>query len=105
MKMSRLAWPGSVSLYFVARLAREHVKVVLTGEGSDETLGWIHAVWLDPLERAFRPCVPCAFARHASQRHPEGNFANGQAGSHGTPQTRAHLSGPRCQFLALTLLR
>jgi asparagine synthase (glutamine-hydrolysing) len=34
-----LAWPSSVSLYFVARLASERVKVVLTGEGSDETLG------------------------------------------------------------------
>jgi asparagine synthase (glutamine-hydrolysing) len=34
-----LAWPSSVSLYFVAQLARQHVKVVLTGEGSDETLG------------------------------------------------------------------
>src|SRR3989442_12044584 len=33
-----VAWPSSVSLYFVARLARERVKVVLTGEGSDETL-------------------------------------------------------------------
>ena len=33
-----LAWPSSVALYFLARLAREHVTVVLTGEGSDETL-------------------------------------------------------------------
>jgi len=33
-----IAWPSSVSLYFVARLARERVTVVLTGEGSDETL-------------------------------------------------------------------
>ncbi len=33
-----IAWPSSVSLYFVAQLARAHVKVVLTGEGSDETL-------------------------------------------------------------------
>lgn len=31
-----LTWPSSVSLYFVSRLAAEHVKVVLTGEGSDE---------------------------------------------------------------------
>lgn len=34
-----LVWPSSIALYFVARLARERVKVVLTGEGSDETLG------------------------------------------------------------------
>jgi asparagine synthase (glutamine-hydrolysing) len=34
-----VVWPSSVALYFVARLARERVTVVLTGEGSDETLG------------------------------------------------------------------
>jgi asparagine synthase (glutamine-hydrolysing) len=33
-----LAHPSSVALYAVADLAAEHVKVVLTGEGSDETL-------------------------------------------------------------------
>ena len=33
-----IAHPSSVPLYFVSRLAAEHVKVVLTGEGSDETL-------------------------------------------------------------------
>jgi asparagine synthase (glutamine-hydrolysing) len=31
-------WPSSISLYFVSRLAQRHVKVVLTGEGSDELL-------------------------------------------------------------------
>lgn len=31
-----ITWPSSVSLYFVAQLAANHVKVVLTGEGSDE---------------------------------------------------------------------
>jgi asparagine synthase (glutamine-hydrolysing) len=34
-----IVWPSSVSLYFVAKLARERVTVVLTGEGADETLG------------------------------------------------------------------
>ncbi|MFZ1008088.1 MAG: asparagine synthase (glutamine-hydrolyzing) [Candidatus Sulfotelmatobacter sp.] len=34
-----VVWPSSVSLFFVSQLARERVKVVLTGEGSDETLG------------------------------------------------------------------
>jgi asparagine synthase (glutamine-hydrolysing) len=33
-----IAHPSSVALYFVSRLAAEHVKVVLTGEGSDEML-------------------------------------------------------------------
>lgn len=41
-----IVWPSSVSLYFVARLAREHVTVVLTGEGSDETLaGYTRYAW------------------------------------------------------------
>ncbi|HKW46897.1 MAG TPA: asparagine synthase (glutamine-hydrolyzing), partial [Gemmatimonadaceae bacterium] len=46
-QLGRLVWhedepiahPSSVALYFVSRLAAEHVKVVLTGEGSDEMFG------------------------------------------------------------------
>ena len=34
-----ITWPSSVSLYYVSRLASEQVKVVLTGEGSDEMFG------------------------------------------------------------------
>jgi asparagine synthase (glutamine-hydrolysing) len=34
-----ICWPSSVSLYFVSRLAAGQVKVVLTGEGSDELFG------------------------------------------------------------------
>lgn len=34
-----IAWPSSVPLYFVSKLASQHVKVVLTGEGSDELFG------------------------------------------------------------------
>ena len=33
-----IAHPSSIPLYFVSVLARDHVKVVLTGEGSDELL-------------------------------------------------------------------
>jgi asparagine synthase (glutamine-hydrolysing) len=41
-----VVWPSSVSLYFVARLARDRVTVVLTGEGSDETLaGYTRYAW------------------------------------------------------------
>ncbi len=41
-----IVWPSSVPLYFVAELAREHVTVVLTGEGSDETLaGYTRYPW------------------------------------------------------------
>lgn len=31
-----IAFPSSIALYFVARLAQSHVKVVMTGEGADE---------------------------------------------------------------------
>jgi len=34
-----ISWPSSVSLYFVSKLAASEVKVVLTGEGSDELFG------------------------------------------------------------------
>ena len=34
-----IAWPSSVALYFVSKLASQQVKVVLTGEGSDELFG------------------------------------------------------------------
>jgi len=40
-----IAWPSSVSLYFVSRLASEQVKVVLTGEGSDELFGGYGRYW------------------------------------------------------------
>src|SRR5207249_5699614 len=33
-----IAHPSSIALYFVSALARRHVTVVLTGEGSDEVL-------------------------------------------------------------------
>ena len=34
-----ITWPSSVCLYFVSKLASQQVKVVLTGEGSDEMFG------------------------------------------------------------------
>jgi asparagine synthase (glutamine-hydrolysing) len=67
-----LVWPSSVSLYFVARLARERVKVVLTGEGSDETLAgytrYPFTLWNARLDQPYRRGVPESvrrFVRHA----------------------------------------
>lgn len=63
-----VVWPSSVSLYHVARLARERVTVVLTGEGSDETLaGYTRYAWTllnSRMDRAYRALTP-AFLRRA----------------------------------------
>jgi asparagine synthase (glutamine-hydrolysing) len=59
-----IVWPSSVPLYFVAQLAHQRVKVVLTGEGADETLAGYtryaftlkNAAW----DRVYRSVVPGA---------------------------------------------
>ena len=57
-----IAWPSSISLYFVARLARERVTVVLTGEGADETLAgytrYAFTLKNAALDRAYRSVIP-----------------------------------------------
>jgi asparagine synthase (glutamine-hydrolysing) len=62
-----IAWPSSVSLYFVARLARERVTVVLTGEGSDETLaGYTRYAWTllnSRMDGVYRSIAPDALRR------------------------------------------
>jgi len=62
-----IVWPSSVSLYSVARLARERVTVVLTGEGSDETLaGYTRYAWTlanSRMDNIYRSLTP-AFVRN-----------------------------------------
>src|SRR5262245_52309685 len=57
-----IAFTSSVPLYFVARLARDHVKVVLTGEGADELfLGYNRyrtTLWNARLGRPYWAAVP-----------------------------------------------
>jgi len=57
-----IAWHSSVPLYFVSRLAREHVKVVLTGEGADELfLGYNRyrvTAWNDRVGTMYGAVVP-----------------------------------------------
>jgi len=59
-----LAWPSSISLYFVAQLARQHVTVVLSGEGSDETLGgysrYAWTLWNAQCHKAWQKLTPAA---------------------------------------------
>jgi asparagine synthase (glutamine-hydrolysing) len=72
-----IAFTSSVPLYFVSRLAREHVKVVLTGEGADELfLGYNRyrvAAWNDRLGQRYETLVPAALRaplRHAVRALP-----------------------------------
>ena len=62
-----IVWPSSVSLYFVARLARERVTVVLTGEGADETLAgytrYAFTLKNAAMDRAYRSVVPGTLRR------------------------------------------
>jgi asparagine synthase (glutamine-hydrolysing) len=62
-----IVWPSSVSLYMVARLARERVTVVLTGEGSDETLaGYTRYAWTllnARMDRVYRSITPDSLRR------------------------------------------
>jgi asparagine synthase (glutamine-hydrolysing) len=66
-----IAFPSSVPLYFVSRLAREHVKVVMTGEGADELfLGYNRyrvTAWNERLGRLYRAALP-AGARERVRR-------------------------------------
>jgi asparagine synthase (glutamine-hydrolysing) len=66
-----LAWPSSVALNFVSRMARERVTVVLTGEGSDETLaGYTRYPWTllnSRMDSVYRGLTP-SFLRRAFRR-------------------------------------
>ncbi|MEI6843345.1 MAG: asparagine synthase (glutamine-hydrolyzing) [bacterium] len=78
-----VADPSAIGLYFVAREARKHVKVVLSGEGADEFFGGYN-IYLEPFARKkilwipkvileFVTKIPFEFrgknyARRASQR-------------------------------------
>jgi asparagine synthase (glutamine-hydrolysing) len=59
-----VCWPSSVPLYLLAKLAREHVTVVLTGEGSDETLAgytrYAWTVWNARMDAVYRAITPSA---------------------------------------------
>lgn len=59
---------ASVPLYFVSKLAREHVKVVLTGEGADETLAgygrYAKSIRLLEFGKRYEDVTP-GFLRHA----------------------------------------
>jgi asparagine synthase (glutamine-hydrolysing) len=69
-----VADPALVPLWFVAREARQHVKVVLSGEGADELFGG-YTIYREPLSLAPFERVPNGVRRalgRLSTRIPEG---------------------------------
>jgi asparagine synthase (glutamine-hydrolysing) len=69
-----VADPALVPLWFIAREAREHVKVVLSGEGADELFGG-YTIYREPLSLAAFERVPGGLRRalgRISTRIPEG---------------------------------
>lgn len=71
-----IAHPSSVPLYFVSKLASEHVKVVLTGEGSDELLAgydkYRKTVYNLALGRAYHKIAPARLRRLIKRMIDEG---------------------------------
>jgi asparagine synthase (glutamine-hydrolysing) len=69
-----VADPALVPLWFIAREARQHVKVVLSGEGSDELFGG-YTIYREPLSLAPFEKVPGAMRKAmgmVSAKIPEG---------------------------------
>lgn len=70
-----VADPSAVGLYFLAREARKSVKVVLSGEGSDELFGGYN-IYLEPFARARVNWVPRRLLQTISKLPVRGhNFA------------------------------
>jgi asparagine synthase (glutamine-hydrolysing) len=69
-----VADPALVPLYFIAREARKHVKVVLSGEGADELFGGYN-IYREPLSLAAFEKLPSGILRalgRLSTRLPDG---------------------------------
>ena len=76
-----LAHPSSVALYFVSKLASKHVKVVLTGEGSDELLAgygrYRRTMWNLSMGRKYNKLTP-SVARNTIRKQIEHTLPGGR---------------------------
>jgi asparagine synthase (glutamine-hydrolysing) len=82
-----VADPSAVLLYFVARLAREHVTVVLSGEGADELFGG-YLIYGEPFGTAPYRSLPRPLQRpllRLARRLPEGTRGANYVLRAGTP--------------------